>query len=230
MDLFVKNFIRVQLITMLCQFQVQNKVNQLCCCCSVAQLYPTLCDSIDCSMPGFLSFTMPWSLLKLMSIKYLMPSNHLVLCYPLFLPPSIFPSIRVFSNESGLCIGWPKNWSFSFSISPSNDYSELIYFRIDWFDLLAVQGTLKVFFSTTVRKYQFFASLLHGPTLTSIHDYWKNHIHIFTLFFFLDSFLYRPLQSSLCYTAGSYQLSIIMSLALFSLNIQIISTMNTCKF
>ena len=143
MNLFVKIFIRVQLITMLCYFQVHNKVNQLCCCCSVAQLYPTLCDPIDCSMPDFLSFTVSWSSLKLMSIKYVMPSNHLVLCYPLFLPPSIFPSVRVFSNESGLRIRWPKNWSFRFSISPSNEYSELIYFRIDWFDLLAFQGTLK---------------------------------------------------------------------------------------
>ena len=187
---------------MLCYFQVHNKVNQLCCCCSVAQLYPTLCDPIDCSMPGFLSFTVSWSLLKLMSIKYVMPSNHLVLCYPLFLPPSIFPSVRVFSNESR--IRWPKNWSFRFSISPSNEYSD--WFTLGLIGLISLQskGLSKVFSSTTVWKYQFFASLLHGPTLTSIHNYWKNHIHIFILFFFLDSFLYRPLQSSLCYTAGSY--------------------------
>ena len=83
------------------------------------------------------------SLLKLMSIKSVMPSNHLILCHPLLLPPSIFPSIRVFSNESVLRIRWPKYWSFSFSISPSNEYSGLISFRIDWLDLLAVQGTLK---------------------------------------------------------------------------------------
>ena len=83
------------------------------------------------------------SLLKLMSIKLVMPSNHLILCCPLFLPPSIFPSIRVFSNESVLCIRWPKYWSFSFSISPFNEYSGLIFFSIDWFNLLAVQGTLK---------------------------------------------------------------------------------------
>ena len=87
--------------------------------------------------------TNSWSLLKLMSIESVMPSNHLILCHPLFLPPSIFPSIRVFSNESALCIRWPKYWSFSFSISPSNEYSGLIYFRIDWLDLLAVPGTLK---------------------------------------------------------------------------------------
>ena len=185
---------------MLCYFQVHNKVNQLCCCCSVAQLYPTLCDPIDCSMPGFLSFTVSWSLLKLMSIKYVMPSNHLVLCYPLFLPPSIFPSVRVFSNESR--IRWPKNWSFRFSISPSNEYSELIYFRIDWFDLLAVQRTFK----SLLQYHSLKVSILRQPSSwsNSIHNYWKNHIHIFILFFFLDSFLYRPLQSSLCYTAGSY--------------------------
>ena len=88
-----------------------------------------------------LSITNSWSLLKLMSIESVMPSNHLILCRPLFLPPSIFPSIRVFSNESVLCLRWPKYWSFS--ISPSNEYSGLISFRMDWLDLLAVQGTLK---------------------------------------------------------------------------------------
>ena len=90
-----------------------------------------------------LSFTISWSLLKLMSIESVMPSNRLILCCPLLLLPSIFPSIRVFSSESALHIRWPKYWSFSFSISPSNEYSELISFRIDWFDRLAVHGTLK---------------------------------------------------------------------------------------
>ena len=90
-----------------------------------------------------LSITNSQTLLKLMSIEPVMPSNHLIFCHPLLLLPSIFPSIRVFSNESALRIMWPKYWSFSFSISPSNEYSELISFRIDWFDLLAVQGTLK---------------------------------------------------------------------------------------
>ena len=90
-----------------------------------------------------LSITNSWSLLKLMSIESVMPSNHLILCCPLLLPPSIFPSIRVFSNESVLCIRWPKYWSFSSSISPSNEYSGLISFRMDWLDLFAVQGTLK---------------------------------------------------------------------------------------
>ena len=89
-----------------------------------------------------LSITNSWSLLKLMSIESVIPSNHFILYRPLLLLPSIFPSIRVFSNDSVLCIRWPKYWSFSFSISPSNGYSGLISFRIDWFDLLAVQGTL----------------------------------------------------------------------------------------
>ena len=102
-----------------------------------------LCDPRDCSTPGFLSLTISWSLLKLMSIGLVMPSNHLILCRPLILLPSIFPSIRVFSNESVLHIRWPKYWSFSFSISPPNEYSGLISFKIDWLDLLAVQGTLK---------------------------------------------------------------------------------------
>ena len=90
-----------------------------------------------------LSITNSWSLLKFMSIQFVMPSNHVILCRPLLLPPSIFPSIRVFSSESVLHIRWPKFWSFSFNISPSNEYSGLISFRIDWFDLLAVPGTLK---------------------------------------------------------------------------------------
>ena len=90
-----------------------------------------------------LSITNSQSLLKLMSIKSVMPSNHFILCHTLLLLPSVFPSIRVFSSESVLCIRWPNYWSFSFSISPSNEYSELISFRIDWFDFLAVQGTLK---------------------------------------------------------------------------------------
>ena len=107
-----------------------------------------------------LSITNSWSLLKLMSIESVMPSNHLILCRPLLLLPSIFPSIRVFSNESLLCIRWPKYWSFSFSISPSNEYSGLISFRIDWFYLLAVQETLRVFSNTIVQKHQFFGAQL----------------------------------------------------------------------
>ena len=98
---------------------------------------------MGCSTPGFLSITNSWSLLKLMSFKSVMPSNHLILYRSLLLLPSIFPSIRVVSNESVLHIRWPKYWSFSFSISPSNEYSGLIFFRMDWLYLLAVQGTLK---------------------------------------------------------------------------------------
>ena len=90
-----------------------------------------------------LSFTNSWSLLRLMSVELVMPSNHLILCRPLLLPPSIFPSIRVFTNESVLRIRLPKDWSFSFNINPSNEHSGLISFRVDWLDLLAVQGTLK---------------------------------------------------------------------------------------
>ena len=112
-------------------------------CCSVTQLCPTLCNPMDCSMPGSLSFTISWSLLRLMSIESMMPFNHLILCHPLFLLPSIFPSIRAFSNESALHIRWPRYWSFSFSSSPSNEYSGLISFRIYWLDLLAVQGIIR---------------------------------------------------------------------------------------
>ena len=110
---------------------------------SVAQSCLTLYYPLTAACQASLSITSFWSLLKFMSIESVMPSNHLILCCPLLLLPSIFPSIRVFSNESVLCIRWPKYWSFSFSISPSNEYSGLISFRVDWLDLLAVQGTLK---------------------------------------------------------------------------------------
>ena len=103
----------------------------------------TLCDHMDYSTSGFPVLHQLLELLKHMSIESVMPSNHLILCHPLLLLPSIFPSIRVLSNESILCIRWPKYWSFSFSISPSNAYSGLISFRMDWLDLPAVQGTLK---------------------------------------------------------------------------------------
>ncbi|CAM9427208.1 unnamed protein product [Rangifer tarandus platyrhynchus] len=110
---------------------------------SVAQSCPTLCDPMGCSNGASLSITNSRSLFKLMSIESVMPSNHLILCHHLLLPPSIFPSIRVFSNESALHLRWPKYWSFSFNISPSNEHPGLISFRMDWLDLLAVQGTLK---------------------------------------------------------------------------------------
>ena len=121
-----------------------------------------------------LSSTNSQSLFKLMSIESLMPSSHLILCRPLLLLPAIFPSIRVFSSESVLHIRWPKYWSFSFSISSSNEYSGLIFFRIDWFDLLAVQVTLKSLLQQNSLNSSAL-SLLYGQTLTSIHDYWKNH-------------------------------------------------------
>ena len=114
----------------------------ICCCCSVAQseLFATPWTAAH---QASLSITNSQSLLKLMSIKLVSPSNHLILCCPLLLLPSVFPSIRVFSNELALHIRWAKYWSFSFNISPSKEYSGLISFRMDWFDLLAVQGTLK---------------------------------------------------------------------------------------
>ena len=122
-----------------------------------------------------LSFTISQNLLKLMSTESVMPYSHLTLCHPLLLP-SIFPSIRVFSRESALCIRWPKDWNFSFSISPSNEYTGLISLRIDWFDL-AVQGTLKSLLQHHSSKASVLqhSSLLYYPTLTSVHDYWKNH-------------------------------------------------------
>ena len=111
---------------------------------SVAQSCPTLCNPMDCSTPGLpVHHQLPWSLLRLMPIESVMPPNHLILCHSLLLPLSIFPSIRLISNESALHIRWPKYWSFSFSISPSNEYSGLISFRMDGLDLLAVQGNLK---------------------------------------------------------------------------------------
>ena len=113
------------------------------------------------------------SLLKLMSIESVMPSNHLILCRPFLLLPSVFPSIMVFSDESVLSIRWPKYWSFS--ISPSNEYLRLISFRMDWLDLLAVQGTLTNLPQHHSSKASSALSFLYSPTLTSIHDYWKNH-------------------------------------------------------
>ena len=131
-----------------------------------------------------LSFAISQSLLKLMSIESMMPSNHLILCRPLLLLPSILPNFRGFSNESALHIRWPKYWSLSFWISPSNEYSGLISFRIDWFDLLAVQGTLKSLpqhHSWGVASNNSLMLSPHdGPTVTSVHDYWKNHSFHYT--------------------------------------------------
>ena len=122
-----------------------------------------------------LSITNSWSLLKVLSIESVVPSSHLILCCPLLFLPSILSSIRVFSNESVLYIRWPKYWSFSFSISPFNEYSGLISFRMDWLDLLAVQGIQESSPTPQFKRINSSAlSFLYSPTLTSIHDYWKN--------------------------------------------------------
>src|SRR5574340_414573 len=128
---------------------------------------------MDCSTPGLPVNDQLWSLLKLMSTESAMPSNHLILCRPLLPLPSIFPSIRVFSNESVLHIRWPKYWSFSCSISPSNEYSGLISFRMDWLDLLAVQGTLKSLLqhhsskASILQQSAFFMAQLSHPYMTT---------------------------------------------------------------
>ena len=142
------------------------------CCCSAAQSCPALCDRMDCSTPGVLSFTISWSLLKVMSIESVMPSNHLILCSTLLLLPSIFPSIRVFSNDSALRVRWPKYWSFSFNINPSNEHPGLISFRMDWLDLLTVQRTLKSLQhhsskASILRRSAFFTVQLSHPYMTT---------------------------------------------------------------
>ena len=118
-----------------------------------------------------LSINNSQSLLKLMFIELVMPSDHIILCCPFFLLPSIFPRIRVFSNESSLHIRWPKYWSFSFSINPYNKYSGLISFRMDWLDLLAVQGRSRVFTNTTIQKHQFFGAHLSLQSNSHIHTW-----------------------------------------------------------
>ena len=134
-------------------------------CCSVAKSCPWMVVR-----QASLSFTISWGLLRLMSIESVMLSNHLILCCPLLLLPSIFPSIRIFSNELGVCSRWPKYWSFSFSISPSSEYSRLISFRMDWLDFLAVQGTLK----SLLRDHNLKASILWCSS-----SLWSNsHIRI----------------------------------------------------
>ena len=143
------------------------------CCCSVAKSCLTLHYPMDCSTQASLPFTLFWSLLKLMSIESVMPSNHLILCHPFLLLPSIFPSMRVFSNELALHIRWPKYWSVSFSMSPFNEYSGLISFRIYWFDLLAVQGTLKSLLQHHNKK---------ASNLGTQPSSWSNsHIHTWLL-------------------------------------------------
>ena len=151
---------------------------------SRGQLFATPWASCQAS----LSITNSWSLLTLMSTELVTPFNHLILCHPFLLLPSIYPSIRVFSNESALRIRWPKYWSFSFNISLSNEYSGLISFRSDWLDLLAVQGTLKSSPTPQFKSiYTLALSFLYSPTLTSIHNWvdgktiacWKSHVSAF---------------------------------------------------
>ena len=128
------------------------------------------------ALQASLSFTVSQSVLKLMFIDLVMPANHLILCCLLLLLPSIFYSIRVFSNELTVPIRWPKYWSFNFSISPSNECSGLISFKIDWFDLLAIQGTLNSLPTPQLKSISSLVlNFLNGPTLTSIYDYWKDH-------------------------------------------------------
>ena len=133
-----------------------------CCCCSIAQSFPTLCKPMDCSTPGFPVHHQLPELTQTRSMELVMPSNHLILCRPLLLLPSVFPSIRVFYNESVLHIRWPKCWSFRFSISPSNEHSGLISYRTDRFDLLPVQGTLKSLFQ-------------HHIQVTNVNS-WNQHL------------------------------------------------------
>ena len=138
-----------------------------------------LCENLKLPVPLFLalSITNFWSSLRLMYNELVMPSNHLILCCPLLLLPSIVPSMRVFSNESVLRIKWPKFWSFSFTISPSNEHPGLISFRMGWLDLLPVQGTLKSLpqHHSSKPSVLWHSGFFYSPTLTCIHDYWKNH-------------------------------------------------------
>ena len=150
---------------------------------------PTLATLLTSAHQDSLSLTTSQSLLKLMSIESVMSSNHLVLCRPLLLPPSIFPSIRVFSKESALCIRWPNYWGFSFNISPSSEYSGLISFRMDWFDLLAVRGTLK----SLLQHHSLKASILCAQPFLL----WRSHIRTWLLEK-PQLWLYRSLSAKWC--------------------------------
>ena len=155
------------------------------CCHLVAQSCSTLCDPVDCSTPGF--SVLHHFLESTQTPVHWMPPNHLMHCHPLLLLPSIPPSTRVFPSESALRIRWPNNWSFSFNISPSSEYSGRTSFRMDWLDLLVVQGTLKSLLqhhsskAPILRHSAFFIKKLQFlykggcPSLTSMHDYWKHH-------------------------------------------------------
>ena len=143
---------------------------------SVTQSCPTFGDTMECNTLALCVHHQSWSLLKRKSIESVMRSNHRILCHPLLLPPSLFLSIRVFSNESALPIRWPKDWSFSFNISPSNEHPGLISFRMDLLDLLEVQGTHKSSLTPQFKSVNSSVlSFLWSPTLTLKHDYWKNY-------------------------------------------------------
>ena len=148
---------------------------------SFTQSCPALCDPMNCSTPGLPVHPNSQSLLKFMPIESVMPSSHLILCHPLLLLPPVPPNIRVFSNESTLCMRWPKYWSFSFNISPSHEHPGLISFRMDWLDLFGVWGTLK----SLLQHHSSKASILWHSAfftvqLTSIHDHWNDYciIHL----------------------------------------------------
>ena len=177
----------------------------------IAQSCPTLHNPMDCSTPGFPVHHNSRSVPKLMPIESVMPSNHLILCRPLLHLPSIFPSIRVFSNESALCIRWPKYWSFSFNVKPSNEHTGLISFKMDWLDLLAVQGTLKSLLQYHSSK----ASILRHSAfftvqLSHLHGNWgiKNYAY-YQMFLFLSN----PLSPQIIFF-----LSICLSFSSFLLN------------
>ena len=156
-------------------------VPRITCCCSVTKSCPTLCDPTYCSTPGspVLHQLPELDQTHVHQVSDAIQPSHL--CRPLLLLPSLFPRNRVFSSELVLCIRWPKYWSFSFNISPSNEYSGLISFRMDWLDLLAVQETLKSLQHHSSKASILLAlSFLYGPTLTSVHDYWKNNSFDYT--------------------------------------------------
>ena len=175
------------------------------CCCSVAKSCLTLqFYGLQHARLLSLSFTIPRSLLKLVSIESVMPSNRLILCQPLLLLTSSFPQIRVFSNMSTLCIRWPKYWSFSFSISLSNEYSILISFRIDWFDLLVVQGTFK----SLLQHHSLKASILHHSAFFMVHfshPYMTTGKTIAVTILFLWSLLTKDPCLRLCFLISYYQ-------------------------
>ena len=159
------------------------------CCCSVSKSCPTLCDPRDCSMPGFpvLQHLLKYGQTHVHWVGNLIQPSHPL--STLFPPALILPSIKVFSNESALWVRWPKYWSFSFNINPSNEYSQLIYFRIDWFDVLAVQGTLKSLLQNIVWKYRFFGA--QPSNCQHLLDHWKSkrvpEKHLFLLYWLCQS-------------------------------------------